>query len=190
MSTFITSVRQYCNGEVSDLDSTNNNILSLMASPNTNYGTGCNAKLSGDSWVPSNNQDTSVSTYIACTATSGDVGDATTCTAAFGDSGGTCAGCMDTTILMDAYYPNTGDAATLTTNLNSEYGAGCAFNTQLSNVWSRYYQVKNAKLGPSDTAGTTTVLARSEQAVADVNGTGASTVFTNLNNFQTAVDNI
>ena len=85
----------------------------------------CNAAFSADSWVPSNNQDTSYSTYIACTVSSGNVGDKTTCTSTLTDNGGnTCAGCMDSTFLMTYYTA----AGTLTTDLNTRYSATCTFN--------------------------------------------------------------
>lgn len=164
----------------------------MLANPSTNYGTGCNAQLSSDSWIPSNNQDTTKSTYIACVGGFSDVGDKTTCTSTLTNNGGnTCAGCMDSTLLMD-YYPNVGDSATLTTDLNSRYlsGGSCAFNTQLHNIWTHYYQKKNSKLGPGDTAGTTTVLARAEQSVLDINGTGAGTVITAINTIHDQLYNV
>lgn len=187
VSTVITSIRQYCKGEISDLDSTNNNVLSNLASTSSNFGTNCNAQISSDSWVPSNSQDTSQSTYIACTVSSGDVGDKTTCTSTLTNNGGnTCAGCMDSTFLM-TYYTS---GATLTTDLNARYTATCAFNAEMFNIWTNYYNVKNPKLGPDDAAGTGSVLARSEQALTDTNSTGASSVFTNIGNMNTYIDGV
>ena len=57
-------------------------------------------------------------------------------------------------------------------------------------MWTNYYTVKNTKLGPADAAGTGSVLARSEQALTDTNGTGASTVFTNVDNMNTYIDTV
>lgn len=128
LSYFIQEVRQYCRGEVSDLDDSNHQILSTLAEPASNYGSNCNSQLNSDSWVPSNNQDTAETTYIACSVSSGEVGDLTTCTAVLTNNGANvCAGCMDSTFLL-TNYPTATDGAALTAALGERYSVTCAFN--------------------------------------------------------------
>lgn len=67
-----------------------------MATPTTG-ASGCNANLAGDSYVPSNNQNPSPNIVISCTVNSGNVGNATTCSAGLSTTLNGCSGCMDST---------------------------------------------------------------------------------------------
>jgi len=100
LTTFVATVSSWCKGQISDLDTTNYNILVNLANPSYSSWTSCNAPFSTDSWVPSNSPNTTISPYISCQATSGNNGNTTTCTAALANSGSnTCGGCMDSTML-------------------------------------------------------------------------------------------
>jgi hypothetical protein len=88
----------YANGDISDLDTANNNILAGFSNPNNSaIKTGCTGFT--DSWVPSNNQNTSYSTAISCQSNTGTTGQLSNCNANFGPNG-VCQGCMDTTQLL------------------------------------------------------------------------------------------
>lgn len=143
LSALYSACKSYANGDISDLDSTNNNILAGLSDPsNSTNNAGCNAAFSSDSWVPSNNQDTSYSTAISCKVSSGS-GALSNCDTNFATVGTACQGCMDSTQLLT--YPTSG--ADLVTKLNSRYTAGCAFNALLGNVWDNYYDIKYTNLG-------------------------------------------
>lgn len=62
-------------------------------------------------------------------------------------------------------------------DLISRYGASCPFNNELNNVWTNYYSVKEAALGPTvgGVKSSQGVLPRAETVKADLN-----TLFTNL----------
>lgn len=173
LTTFVSTVSSWCKGQISDLDSTNYAILERFANPSYSSWTNCNSPFSSDSWVPSNSPNTTISTYISCKATSGNKGDATTCTTSLTNNGSnTCGGCMDSTMLQTIINPG----GTLLTQLNSRYGSSCGFNTPMRNVWVNYYDIKNPKLGPATTvAGSGNVMARTLDAQAKIiNGTSGS----------------
>lgn len=176
LTIFVNTVSSWCKGQISDLDSTNYAILENLATPSSGSWTGC-TNFSSDSWIPSNNPNTSISTYIGCKITSSNKGDLTTCTSTLGNNGGnTCGGCMDTTLLQTTV----GSGPTLQGLLDTRYSSACTFNSKMANVWTNYYVVKNGKLGPNDAVGTTTsVLGRTLTAQAKIiNGTtGSSGVF-------------
>jgi hypothetical protein len=99
LSALVTAANAYANGDISDLDTTNSNILSGYSDPtNTTNNLNCNSSFTADSWVPSNSQDTSYSTAVTCKVSSG-TGSLSTCNVNLGPSG-TCKGCMDTTQLL------------------------------------------------------------------------------------------
>lgn len=91
-----TSANKYANGDISDLDYTNNEILRGLSNPsNTTNSANCNsATFSADSWVPSNSQDSSYSTAIYCQVSTG-TGNTGTCSSTL--TGASCKGCMSTT---------------------------------------------------------------------------------------------
>ena len=93
-------IRTWTKGEVVDLDSTNYNILATHANPSHASWTSCGAPFTSDSWVPTNNPNGSYP-YIACQVSSGNVGDAATCSAGtLNDFGAnTCGGCMNSASL-------------------------------------------------------------------------------------------
>jgi hypothetical protein len=97
LSALISSANSYANGDISDLDTTNNNILVGFSYP-TNSTNNALCTSFTDSWVPSNNQVTSYSTAIPCQSNAG-TGLLSNCNANFGPAG-TCQGCMDTTQLL------------------------------------------------------------------------------------------
>lgn len=72
LTILVNTVDAYANGDISDLDITNNNILAAFSDPTTSsIYSGCSV---ADSWVPSNNQNASFSTAISCKNTSGHTG--------------------------------------------------------------------------------------------------------------------
>lgn len=95
----MSTTESWCRGDVVDLDASNYAILLNVANPWSQSWTDCNADFTVDSWVPSNSQNVLYPT-VPCYATSGNVGNSSTCTALLGDSGGqTCGGCMDSSSL-------------------------------------------------------------------------------------------
>lgn len=106
MTNFMGTVRAWCRGQVVDLDSANFNILRNFANPAS--FSGCSGTFTTDSWVPSNNQNSSYAT-IPCQSSSGNTGDDVTCTNTLGNTAGhTCAGCFDST-MISTIIPVPGD---------------------------------------------------------------------------------
>ena len=99
LTSFMSTTESWCRGDVIDLDASNYAILLNVANPWSQSWIDCNAQFTTDSWVPSNSQNLLYPT-VPCYATSGNVGNSSTCTATLGDSGGhTCGGCMDSSSL-------------------------------------------------------------------------------------------
>lgn len=191
LTALYSACKSYANGDISDLDTTNNNILAGLSDPtNTTGNAGCNAAFSSDSWVPSNNQDSSYSTAISCKVSNGNSGALSNCDNTFATVGGsTCQGCMDSTQLLT--YASSG--ANLVTKLDSRYTASCAFNALLGNVWDNYYTIKYTNLGfPTakvQVAGT--VMYRVQQLIPTINDTTVATsVFKSINDFRSVLDTV
>lgn len=182
--------KSYANSDISDLDTTNNNFLAGLSDPtNTTGSTGCNAAFSSDSWVPSNNQDSSYSTAISCKVSSGSSGALSNCDTNFATVGSACQGCMDSTQLLT--YASSG--ANLVSKLDSRYTASCAFNALLGNVWTNYYSIKYTNLGfpTAKVQVVGSVMYRVQQLIPTINDTtSASSVFKSINNFRSVLDTI
>ena len=157
MTNFMGTVRAWCRGQVVDLDTTNFNILKNMANPAA--FSGCSGTFATDSWVPSNNQNSSYPT-IPCQSSTGLTGDLTTCTNTLANNGAnTCAGCYDSTMLNTLIGTGSISGA-----LTGRYG-GCTFVGEMTNVWTTYYEAKRTILGTTDTLATGSgVLHRAEVA--------------------------
>ena len=186
LSALWTNTSYYANGDISDLDTTNNNILaSYSYSTNTTNNASCTGFT--DSWVPSNNQQTSYSTTIPCQSTSGNTGSLSTCDASFAPSG-TCKGCMDTTQLLTQHA----NAAAVVTAVKSKYGASCAFATILGNTWTNYFTKKYTSLGfPAvKTQVSGSVMYRIQQAQAQINTTTAGSVFASIDQFRGVLNTV
>ena len=85
--------------------------------------------------------------YVSCTTTGNNAG-ATECSGNFNPRGGSCFGCLDTTSI----FANYANGAAVSTDIQGRYGnnAGCnAFATDLSNVWTNYYNPKLTAIGSS-----------------------------------------
>jgi len=56
---------------------------------------------------------------------------------------------MDTTLITNSFATQ----LLFTTALNTRYANNCpAFSTDMGNVWTHYYSIKNTALGPTDTS--------------------------------------
>lgn len=97
---FTNQVNAYANGDISDLDTANNNILAGFSNPSNST---INALCTGftDSWVPSNNQDATLPTAIFCKSASTNQAGRTACASPL--NGASCNGCMDTTQILTQY---------------------------------------------------------------------------------------
>lgn len=171
------TIRTWCKGEVVDVSGTNFNLLTSLSVSSS--WSSCNGvkNLASDSWVPSNSQNsTSPYVTIPCQATSGQVGDGTTCSASLTDATGTCAGCMSSSALS-ILQPTPG---TLRTALDTRYSASCTLNPVLENVWTNYYVYKNGKYGPADTGSAGTVRGRAELVNTAILSTSSGGVFYSL----------
>jgi hypothetical protein len=194
LQTYITSnlavlantANAYANGDISDLDSANSNILARFSDATDAVNkVGCNASFS-DSWVPSNNQDGSYPTAVPCKSTSGQTGSLATCDATFGPTT-TCRGCMDTTQLLTLQA----SAAATNTAIRNKYGVSCAFATVLGNAWTNYFNKKYTVLGfPTvKTQASGTVMFRLQQSFPQINDTSnAASVFSSINSFKAVLN--
>jgi hypothetical protein len=133
---------KYATGQISDLDSTNNQHLSGFSNPSNSTNNANCAGFSSDSWVPSNSQITSDANYIPCKVSTGNVGDDTTCTSAtFTNAPSqTCGGCMDTTKLLSSFTLQ----IDVVNAAKAKYGLSCNFAPVLGNVWLNYYSEKKS----------------------------------------------
>ena len=186
LNSFINAVGSWCRGEISDLDSTSFATLQDISNPSSSSWSSCNAAFSSDSWVPSNSQNSSFTT-IPCQVSSGNVGDTTTCTNTLTNTAGnTCAGCMDSTKLNTII--TTGNILTV---LNGRYSASCTFNAPMTNIWTKYYNVRNTALGPTDTAGSGSgVLRRALDAQAAITNTASPGLFYSMNQLNAKISSI
>jgi hypothetical protein len=186
--TLITNtITYYALGQISDLDSAGFAALTKIANP-TQYSGCSNANYLADSWVPSNSQLTNVS-YISCTATNGNTGNPTSCGGSITASTATCRGCMDTTLITNIYATK----VAFTNALNTRYSSTCAaFVTDMGNVWTYYFSVKNTALGPTDTNTTGSgVLRRTLSAQSLITNNASNTgVYYGLYQIQNTFNNI
>lgn len=149
LSIITSTVTQYSTGQISDLDAAGFAVLSKISDP-TQYSGCSNVNFLADSWVPSNNQLTNVS-YISCKATNGNTGNSVSCGGSVAASSASCRGCMDTTLITNSYATQ----AAFTNDLNTRYSNSCpSFVTDMGNVWTHYYSIKNTALGPTNTKST------------------------------------
>lgn len=184
----ITAVKDGVILDVSDTDSAT--TLSNIASMNT-YG-GCQ---STDSYPPSM---TNTST-IGCSVSGGATIKPTsatggTCTWAnfnqgIGSTTAACKGCIDTSLLMNAYYSDIVTATGWNAVLNTKYGP-CSWNNDFGNVWNNYYSIKIQKIQAID-ARWGVANASLATVLSDITGltTQINDVKTNLiNTFQPILD--
>ena len=140
MTTLKTLISNYEKGNVNDItDSASISFLTAISSASS-YSSCTATGFTSDSWIPSTNQNPS---YIACKVT-GNSATSSSCTANFVSRGGTCNGCMDTTSVLTGYT----EKATLLSDLDSRYSGCTTFNTDLSNIWFNYYQIKQQAFTP------------------------------------------
>jgi hypothetical protein len=149
LSIITSTVTQYAAGQISDLDAAGFAVLTKISDP-TQYSGCTNSNFLADSWVPSNNQLTNV-TYISCKATNGNTGNSISCGGTIATASATCRGCMDTTLITNSYATQ----LAFTNVLNTRYSSSCpSFVSDMGNVWTHYYNIKNTALGPTDTKST------------------------------------
>jgi hypothetical protein len=157
MTPVFDTISAYSKGQISDLSITNDfDVLKTISDP-SQYSGCTDPNFVADSWVPSISQWTNY-TYVSCKATNGNTGTATSCGANIQTASPTCSGCMDATLLMTLYVSE----ITLGNDLLLRYPTtSCAtFITDMKNVWTNYYSVKNPVLGPTATAASANVLGR------------------------------
>lgn len=130
--------------QIDIIDNSALSILNKMSNPSGNGYFNCNQLLNDDSWVPSNQPNT---TYysIPCTSSIGKYGDEFTCPTGV-SAGNPCTGCMDTGSISNYYYRN--PSSVILDDLNTRYTPNCSFNNELNNIWNNYYLVKAQALGP------------------------------------------
>jgi hypothetical protein len=183
LSALVTTANAYANSDISDLDATNSNILAGLSDPaNTTNNINCNSSFTSDSWVPSNNQNTSYSTAVSCKVTSANTGSISTCSATLTPTT-TCKGCMDTTQLLSQITSSTNVASAI----QGKYGSSCAFGTILSNTWTNYFNKKYTALGfpTAKTQVSGSVMYRIQQSLTQINNTGnAASAFSAINSFK------
>ena len=188
LSILVSTTNAYANGDISDLDITNNNILAGFSNPsNTTNSASCNGSFV-DSWVPSNSQNSSFSTAIPCQSNSASKGSYSTCDASFAPTS-TCKGCMDTTKILT----REATAAAVIAAVKGKYGTSCAFATILGNTWTNYFNKKYTTLGYPTvvTQLTTTVMYRMKQAQDLINITSNSaSVFASIDSFKASLTTI
>ena len=196
MTSAVNIVNSFALSEIPDVtDSSTLTILEGLASPTSGTWSGCNSALSSDSWVPSVNQNSSDLT-INCTATNGNSGTSSTCSSGVSTTSSGCNGCMDSGQVLNHYLTG---GHVLLTDLTSRYGSSCTFNSELNNVWTNYYKVKEIALGPTvgGVASSTGVLPRTVQVQTDLNTlftqinilpTFFNSILTNMNSINTLVD--
>lgn len=189
LTALTTMINAYANGDISDLDAANNNILLGISDPTnttnkascTTISSGTTTKFSLDSWVPSNNQNYSYSTAISCQVSSGNTGTKVSCASSIP---GACSGCMDTSQL----FTLRGTKTDIQNDLIARYGAGCVFATTMGNIWQNYYDKRYTILGypnvvgPSPAGSVKNRLSTLTTAITDT--TVATSVFKSLDNFR------
>lgn len=189
LSALVTMANSYANGDISDLDTTNSNILAGLSDPtNTTNNINCNSSFAADSWVPSNNQNTSYSTAVSCKVSSGGIGSISTCSATLTPTT-TCYGCMDTTQLLSQITSSTNVASAI----QGKYGSSCAFGNILSNAWTNYFNKKYTALGypTAMTQVSGTVMYRIQQSLTQINNTGnTASVFSAINSFKGVLNSV
>ena len=192
LSALSNTCNYYANGDISDLDTTNNNILAGLSDPTNSTGnSGCNSTFTTDSWVPSNAQNSSYSSAVSCKVSTGFSGALSNCDSAYATIGASsaCKGCMDTTQLLT----HQSSAANLITALNNRYTSGCAFNTLLGNAWTNYFTIKYTNLGfpTAKTQVVGSVMYRVQQLAPTINDTtNNASVFKSIDNFRTLLDTV
>ena len=76
MTKLTTITNQYASGQISDLNTVNNDILKGLSDPsNTTNNLNCGTSFAEDSWIPSNSQVVTDVNYISCKVSNGKVGD-------------------------------------------------------------------------------------------------------------------
>jgi len=137
--TNITStIDSFRNGVIPDVtDSDSVTALTLVSKMQDASFSGCPAS-PVDSYVPSMTN----TSMIGCSISASTV-DASTCTSSgnFESSAAGCVGCIDTSLILNAYYTGLTQGQ-WKTKLDTKYGAGCTWNTYFGNVWDNYYRVK------------------------------------------------
>jgi hypothetical protein len=184
---FTNQVNAYANGDISDLDTSNNNILAGFSDPGNSA---INALCTGftDSWVPSNNQDATLPTAIFCKSASTNQAGRTACASPL--SGASCNGCMDTTQILTQYTA----AGQVTSDIQAKYGPTCAFRTHLANAWTNYFSQKYSKIGYpaslSIPSPGTSLRSRIVTATPKIiNTADATSIFSAITSFGTQVNN-
>jgi hypothetical protein len=194
LSTLATTTNKYANGDISDLDTTNSDILNKFSDPtNTTNSAGCTAAtFAADSWVPSNSQDTSYSTAVSCKVSSGNTGERVNCDANYATivAQATCGGCMDATQLLSEQTLVTG----VVSGIKSRYSATCAFANILGNAWNNYYSPKFTALGYPQVVATGSqqgVMLRVRNLLPTINDTTVATsAFKSIDDFKSRVNTI
>lgn len=187
LSMLVSTANSYANGDISDLDTINNNILAGLSEPtNSTNNAGCVGFI--DSWVPSNNQIYTYPTAITCKSNAGVTGQLSNCNSNFGPNG-VCQGCMDTTQLLTLQST----ALAVQNAIKTKYGASCSFASILSNSWVNYFSKKYTTLGfPTvkvQTAGS--VMYRIQQTVPQINDTTINgSVFSSINTFRGVLNTV
>lgn len=123
LGVFMDQTRNWCRGEIIDLDSYNFDILQKVANPTYETWKDCAGTFRNDSWVPAYVQNPTFP-IISCEVPSGNVGNIHSCTATLeGNQSATCGGCMDSTSLSNLITTSTD----LTSQLSNRYSPLCTF---------------------------------------------------------------
>ena len=178
-----TYVGNYQSGVLNDIsDSASISIISQLSQASS-YSGCTTPSFAADSWIPSTQQNP---VYTACQISGGNNATSTVCGGAnFAAASGGCAGCMDTTNILNTATYST--KASVLTALNNRYSAGgCStFNNEMANTWENYYKIKSDAFTPISSR-LSTATTSVNQFSANLTGT-LSTTFTNAVNTMASV---
>ncbi len=170
LTNITTTINGFRDGSIPDVSDTDSIAALVTISKSQDFGA-CASTLP-DSYVLS----MSNTTLVSCQVSGGSTVNPTTCTSSgnFNSSAAGCQGCIDTSLIFNAYY------SALTqgqwkSRLDTKYGTGCAatWNTYFGNVWDNYYMNKVPKMLAISTRWTTAT-ASMTTVKTNLNGVNAS----------------